>query len=55
MCLKYKYFENTAEKGEIARDKQFLLFPQYFLSNRRTFCHFHKFEIVCKVFQFERV
>ena len=31
-CLQYKSFENTAGKGEIARNKQFLLFPQCFLS-----------------------
>ena len=33
--------ENAAGKGEIARNKQFHLFPQYFLSCRRTFRHFH--------------
>ena len=31
MCLQYKSLENTAGKGEIARNKQFLLFPQCFL------------------------
>ena len=31
-CLQYKSFENTAGKGEIASDEQFLLFPQCFLS-----------------------
>ena len=31
-CLQYKSFENTAGKGEIARNEQFLLFPQCFLS-----------------------
>ena len=31
MCLQYNSFENTVEKGEIARDEQFLIFPQYFL------------------------
>ena len=30
-CLLYKSFENTVEKGEIARNEQFLLFPQCFL------------------------
>ena len=30
-CLKCKSVENTAGKGEIARDEQFLLFPQRFL------------------------
>ena len=29
-CLQYKSFENTVEKGEIARDEQFLLVPQCF-------------------------
>ena len=28
-------------KGEIARNEQFLLFPQCFLSVRRASCHFH--------------
>ena len=31
MCLQYKSFENTVGKGEIARNKQFLLFAQCFL------------------------
>ena len=26
-CLQYKFFENTQEKEEIARDEQFLLLP----------------------------
>ena len=38
--LKNKSFENTVEKGEIARNEQFLLFPQCFLPFWRTFCHF---------------
>ena len=29
-CLQYKSFENTVEKGEIAGDEQFLLFPTVF-------------------------
>ena len=29
MCLRYKSFENTAGKGEIARNEQFLLFPVF--------------------------
>ena len=41
-CLLYKTFENTVGKGEIARYKQFLLFPQCFLPILRTFCHFHR-------------
>ena len=31
-CLQYKSFENTVGKGEIARNEQFLLFPQCFLT-----------------------
>ena len=31
------------EKGEIACNKQFLLFPQCFLPGWRTFCYFHQF------------
>ena len=29
-CLQYKSFESTIGKGEIALNKQFLLFPQFF-------------------------
>ena len=36
----YKSFENTVEKGEIAHNEEFLLFPQCFLPIWRTFCHF---------------
>ena len=39
-CLQCKPFENTAGKGEIARDEQFLLFLHCFLPIRITFCHF---------------
>ena len=35
-CLQYKSFENTTGKGEIARNKQFLLFPRCFLPTLRT-------------------
>ena len=35
-------FENTEGKGEIARNDQFLLYPQCFLIIWRTFCHFHQ-------------
>ena len=34
--------ENTVGKGEIAHNKQFLLFPQCFLPILRTFCHFYQ-------------
>ena len=41
-CLQCKSFENTVGKGEIAQNKQFLLFPQCFLPVRRAFCHFQQ-------------
>ena len=41
-CLQYKSCENTVGKGEIARNEQFLLYPQRFLPVRRTFCHFNQ-------------
>ena len=28
-CLQYKSFENTVVKGEIAHNKQFILFPVF--------------------------
>ena len=37
MCLQYKSFENSVGKGEIARNEQFLLFPECFLTIQRTF------------------
>ena len=40
-CLHYKSFENTVGTGEIARNEQFLLFPQCFLSVGEL-CHFHQ-------------
>ena len=42
MCLQYKFFKNTMGKGEIAHNKQFLLFPQCFLPIWKTFHHFHQ-------------
>ena len=39
-CLRYKPFENTVGKGEIARNEQFLLFPQYFPTIWEAFCYF---------------
>ena len=42
VCSIYKSFENTVGKGEIARNEQFLLFPQCFLPVWRTLCHFHQ-------------
>ena len=35
-----KPFENTVGKGEIARNKKFLLFPQCFLPIWISFCQF---------------
>ena len=40
-CLQNKSFENTVRKGEIARNKQFVLFPQCFLPIWKMFYHFH--------------
>ena len=34
MCLQYKSFENTVEKGEIARIEQLLLFHSVFYTFR---------------------
>ena len=42
MCPKYKSLENTVGKGEIACNKQFLLFPHCFLPFWRTFCHIYQ-------------
>ena len=56
-CLQYESFENAVGKGEIARNKQFLIFLQYFLPCMvpnfhfptafflpfwRAFSHFHQ-------------
>ena len=40
-----KSLENTGGKGEVAREKQFLLFPQYLPPFWRTFCHFYYFKV----------
>ena len=40
MCLQYKSFENIVGKGEIARNEQFLLFPQCFSTRSETFQQF---------------
>ena len=50
-CLQYKSFENTVGKGEIARNEQFLLFPQsFFYPFRELSAIFTKFKIVvCKL------
>ena len=42
-CLQNKFFfENTVGKGEIARNEQFLVFPQCFLLFWITFCYFNQ-------------
>ena len=41
-CLHYKSFENTVGKGEIARNEQFLFFPQCFQTIRITFSHVYQ-------------
>ena len=54
-CLQYKSFENTVGKREIARNEQFLLFPQCFLPIWKLSAIFIKTEtVVCKLFQFGR-
>ena len=57
MCLQYKSTDNTAEKGEIALNEQFLLFPHsVFVHSENSLPIFIKFEIVvCKLFEFGRV
>ena len=57
MCLQYKSFENTVGKGDIARNKQFLLFPHsVFYSFEELSASSINFEIVVwKLFQFGRV
>ena len=47
MPLGNKPFENTVGKGEIARKKQFLLFPQCFLPVWITFFHFRQIWNCC--------
>ena len=42
MTLKTKAMENTVGKGEIARNEQFLLFPQCFLPVWRALCSFQQ-------------
>ena len=46
-CLQYKSFENTAGKGEIAHNEQFLLFPLCFLPVLITSCHFDQTQNCC--------
>ena len=51
MCLQYKSFENTMEKGEIARDEQFLLSHSVFYQFGELSATFFKFKIfVCTFF-----
>ena len=43
-----KPFKNTVGKGEIACNKQFLLFPQCFLPFWRGFCYLHQLCNYCQ-------
>ena len=43
-CLQYKSFKKSVGKGEIAHNKQFLLFPQCFLVFMKNFHHFHQIQ-----------
>ena len=43
-CLLSKSFESTVRKGEIACNRQRLLFPQCFLPFWRTFHYFHQIQ-----------
>ena len=55
-CLQYNSFENNVGKGEIARNEQFLLFPQCFYRFGELSAIFTKFKIVvCKLFRIGRV
>ena len=47
MGLQEESFENTEGKGEIARNKQFLLFPQCFLPIWLTLCYFYQIYYCC--------
>ena len=47
-CLQYKSFENTVGKGEIARNKQFLLFHS-------VSCLFEEFSAVFITFEIENL
>ena len=51
--LQYKTFENTVGKGEIAQNKQFLLFTQCVLPFWRIFWHFHQSKLLSENFRFE--
>ena len=48
MCLQYKTFESTAEKREIASNKDFVLFPLCFPNLLKNFAIFIKSKIVVR-------
>ena len=48
-CLQFKSFENTVGKGEIARNEQFLLSPQYFSTHLENFLPFFIKEKNCRL------
>ena len=51
--LHFESFENNVEKGEIARNERFLLFPHWLLPFGELFIKFKI--VVCKLIQFGRV
>ena len=56
MSAVQRSFENAVGKGEIARNEQFLLFPQCFLPRCRFYHHLREIKIVvCERFPFSRV
>ena len=58
MCLQYTSFENTAGKGEIDRDEQFLAFPHsvfYLFGELSTILRTKTQIVLCKLFQFGAV
>ena len=55
-CLQYKSFENTVQKGKIARKRAISPFPSLFNLFGELSSIFIKFKIdFCKLFHFERV
>ena len=44
VCGTGLFIENTVAKGEIARNEQFLRFPQCYLTFWRTLCYFHQIQ-----------
>ena len=53
MCMKYKSFENTVRKGEIAHNEQFLLSLSVFYPFGELSAIFIKFKMVTNTFSLE--